>query len=76
MRATGFGVGYSLALVVPAFYAFYLTGLRHIVPDHLAPVVLVVLAGALVATGAALGPETRDAPFANADADADANRSV
>jgi MFS family permease len=61
MRSTGFGVGYSLALVIPAFYAFYLTGLRHVIAYQLAPVVLIVLAGILVTTGAILGPETRDA---------------
>lgn len=46
IRASGFGVGYSLALALPAFYSFYLT-----------PVVLIVIAGALVSIGGALGPE-------------------
>ena len=27
VRASGFGTGYSLALVLPAFYSFYLAGL-------------------------------------------------
>jgi hypothetical protein len=30
-------------------------------PSYLAPVVLIVIAGALVSIGGALGPETRDA---------------
>ncbi|MCD2196774.1 MFS transporter [Actinomycetospora endophytica] len=60
VRATGFGVGYSLALVIPAFYAFYLAGLGTVVPSFLAPVGLLVVAGVLVAVGAAVGPETRD----------------
>lgn len=60
IRASGYGVGYSLALIVPAFYAFYLSGLSAMLPSHYAPVVLVVLAGALVVVGAAIGPETRD----------------
>jgi MFS family permease len=64
IRATGFGVGYSLALVVPAFYAFYLAGLGEILPPSLTPVPLLVLAGGLVALGAALGPETRDVDMA------------
>jgi hypothetical protein len=38
-------VGYSLALVLPALYAFYLSGLAAIVPSHLAPVVLVAVGG-------------------------------
>ncbi|MGR3939611.1 MFS transporter [Streptomyces sp. BRA346] len=60
IRATGYGVGYSLALVIPAFYAFYISGLATIVGNALAPVVLIVLGGALVAVDGALGPETRD----------------
>jgi MFS family permease len=67
LRATGFGVGYSLALVIPAFYAFYLTGLRHVVAYEIAPVILVVVAGALVVIGAVLGPETRDAVLTAGD---------
>ena len=61
LRSTGFGVGYSLALVIPAFYAFYLSSLGHVVAYHLGPVILIVLAGILVVTGAVLGPETKDA---------------
>ena len=61
VRASGFGIGYSLALVIPAFYSFYLAGLGTVMPDYLAPVVLIVIAGALVTIGGALGPETRDA---------------
>jgi len=60
IRASGYGVGYSLAIVIPAFYAFYLNGLARLVPAYLAPVVLVGLAGVLVAVGGYLGPETRD----------------
>ena len=60
MRATGFGVGYSLALVLPAFYAFYLPALGAVVTPGLAPVVVVAVAGLLVAAGGFLGPETRD----------------
>lgn len=61
IRASGFGVGYSLALVLPAFYSFYLAGLGSVLPSYLAPVVLVVIAGALVSVGGLLGPETKDA---------------
>ena len=61
IRASGFGVGYSLALVVPAFYSFYLAGLETVMPYYLTPVVLVVIAGALVSLGGTIGPETKDA---------------
>lgn len=60
IRATGYGVGYSLALVIPAFYAFYISGLSTLVGQAIAPAVLIVVGGALVAIGGYLGPETRD----------------
>jgi MFS family permease len=60
IRATGYGVGYSLALVIPAFYAFYITGLSGMFGDLAAVPILAVIGGVLVAVGAALGPETRD----------------
>jgi MFS family permease len=60
IRASGYGVGYSIALIIPAFYAVYLDGIATVLPGHLAPVVLVVVAGLLISAGAAAGPETRD----------------
>ena len=60
IRATGFGVGYSLALTVPAFYVFYLAALGAVMPPHIAPVVVVAVGGVLIAVGGYLGPETRD----------------
>ncbi|MFF0224250.1 MFS transporter [Streptomyces sp. NPDC004629] len=60
IRATGYGVGYSLALIIPSFYAFYINGLATFTGSASAPVVLLVLGGVLVAVGGALGPETKD----------------
>ncbi|WP_037062804.1 MFS transporter [Pseudonocardia acaciae] len=60
IRASGYGVGYSLALIVPAFYAFYLNGLGAVMPSYFGPVALVVLAGLFVLVGAVIGPETKD----------------
>jgi MFS family permease len=60
IRATGFGVGYSFALILPAFYAFYLAALGTVVPPHVAPVVVVAVGGVLICLGGYLGPETRD----------------
>ncbi|OZF07857.1 MFS transporter [Rhodococcus sp. 15-1154-1] len=60
IRATGYGVGYSLALVIPAFYAFYITGLSSIFSASAAVPILAVIGGTLVAVGAAFGPETRE----------------
>jgi MFS family permease len=63
VRASGFGLGFSVSVIIPSFYAFYLDGLGRILPATLAPVVLLVV-GAVVATiGAAAGPETREVDF-------------
>ncbi|MCA1222629.1 MFS transporter [Streptomyces sp. 8L] len=64
IRATGYGVGYSLALVIPAFYAFYISGIATFTGTALAPVVLLVAGGVLVAAGGASGPETKDVDMA------------
>jgi MFS family permease len=60
VRATGFGVGFSLSVIIPSFYAFYLTGLSAWIPPGIAPVVLLCLGGLLGMVGALMGPETRD----------------
>ncbi len=60
IRASGYGVGYSLAVVLPAFYAFYQAGLAKFMPLELTPLVLVALAGGFVWIGGAIGPETRN----------------
>lgn len=60
VRASGYGVGFSLALIIPAFYAFYLEGISAVIPYQYAPVVLIVVGGLLTTVGAIWGPETRD----------------
>jgi MFS family permease len=71
IRATGYGVGYSLALVIPAFYAFYLRQISSVMPTHLSPAVLMAIAGILVAFGGWLGPETRDVDMTRDTAEVD-----
>jgi MFS family permease len=63
VRATGFGIGFSLSVVLPSFYAFYLSWLGNVVPPSTAPAVLLFIGGVIATIGAALGPETRDADF-------------
>jgi MFS family permease len=60
VRASGYGIGYSLAVIVPAFAGFYMLGLAQFMPYVYTPVVLLVLAGVLIILGALMGPETRD----------------
>lgn len=64
VRASGFGLGYSLAIVLPAFYVFYQAWLAHLMPFKYTVLVLVVVGALLIFVGAALGPETKDADFA------------
>lgn len=60
IRASGYGIGYSLAVIVPAFAGLYLLGLATFMPYVYTPVVLVALSGVLIVIGALIGPETRD----------------
>jgi len=60
IRASGYGIGYSAAVVIPAFTGAYLLGLSAIMPYVFGPLVLLVIAGLLMIAGALLGPETRD----------------
>lgn len=60
VRASGYGIGYSLAVVIPAFAGFYMLGLQAFMPYVYTPVVLLLGAGVLMIAGALMGPETRD----------------
>jgi MFS family permease len=60
IRASGYGIGYSLAVVIPSFSGIYVLWLAHVMPYLFAPIVLVVLAPVLMIAGAMMGPETRE----------------
>ena len=66
VRASGYGIGYSLAAIIPSFFSFYLLALGRLMPYVYTPLVLIVLAGLLQIIGAWLGPETRDVDLAGA----------
>ena len=63
VRATGFGVGFSVSVVIPSFYAFYMNWLGAVMPFELTPVFLLALGAIIGTTGAAMGPETKDVDF-------------
>ncbi|MDP9474475.1 MAG: MFS transporter [Actinomycetota bacterium] len=71
VRASGYGLAYSLAVVIPSFYAFYQAGLSTFMPFEYTVLALLVVGGVLIAVGAAWGPETKDVDF-SADASATA----
>lgn len=62
-RAVGFGLGYSLAVIIPAFYATYQQWLANLVPAHFTVLILVGIGAVLAGLGAALGPETKNVDF-------------
>jgi hypothetical protein len=67
IRSTGYGVGYSLALIAPAFYQFYLRQWASVVPSYLAPALMLAIAGILITAGGFLGPETKDVDMSRDD---------
>jgi MFS family permease len=71
IRASGYGVGYSLAVILPAFYAFYIQALGNFMPDRIAVAAMICFAGILVWIGATMGPETK-----NVDLNDDASFTV
>jgi MFS family permease len=65
VRASGYGVGYSLAVVLPALYAYYMLGLGNFMPYKYTQIVLLALGGVLTVVGAVMGPETKDIDFSS-----------
>jgi MFS family permease len=63
VRASGFGLGYSLAVIPPAFYAYYQAGLANFMPFKFTPLPLLVIGALLILVGAVWGPETKDVDF-------------
>jgi MFS family permease len=63
VRATGFGVGFSLSVIIPSFYAFYMNWLSAFMPLRMTAVALLCLGGLIGMVGALIGPETKDVDF-------------
>jgi MFS family permease len=60
VRASGFGIGYSLAVILPAFYSFAMLWMASFMPYKYTQIPLLALGGLLILIGAAMGPETKD----------------
>ena len=61
IRSSAYGLGYTTAVMIPSFYAFFQAGLAVWLPMHQTPLILLAVGGVLVCVGAWLGPETREA---------------
>jgi MFS family permease len=65
VRASGYGVGYSAAILVPAFSSVYMLGLQRLgIPYEYTQIVILAVGGLLTMIGALMGPETRDVDIA------------
>jgi MFS family permease len=59
VRASGYGIGYSAATIIPAFSSFYMLGLKELgIPYAYTEIVIFALGGLLLLVGARTGPET------------------
>lgn len=58
VRSSGYGVAYSMSILFPALYPYYLPPLQRIFGAQGAVMLLLTLAGILISTGAWIGPET------------------
>jgi len=67
IRSSGWGIGYSLAVIIPGFFAAYQAALGTIMPFKLTPVVLTAIGGVLIIIAVAISPETRGVDLAGTD---------
>lgn len=63
VRASGFGMGYSMSIIIPSFYSFFMLWLKNYMPYKYTQIPLLILGGVLMFVGAAAGPETKDVDF-------------
>lgn len=75
IRSTGYGSAYSLSLVLPALYPFYVPALEPLLGRHTTVMGMVALGGLLVVVGALLGPRLSPREI-DADLDTVAERST
>jgi MFS family permease len=60
VRASGYGIGFSAAAIIPAFSSFYMLGLKGLgMPYEYTEIVIFAAGGLLLLLGALSGPETR-----------------
>jgi hypothetical protein len=60
VRASGYGIGYSVAIIIPSFSGIYLLWLSNLMPYLMTRIVLMIIAPLSMIVGALMGPETRD----------------
>jgi MFS family permease len=59
VRSSGWGVAYSTAVIIPAFFSYYQLWLANIVPFHYTAGILSAFGGVIILLAVRAGPETR-----------------
>jgi MFS family permease len=62
-RSSGFGMAFTLPVILPSFFGFYQEVLSRLMPGQYTVLVLVGVGAALTIVGALLGSETKDVNF-------------
>ena len=63
VRSSGFGMAFTLPVIIPSFYGFYQGMLANVMPQQFTVLVLVAIGAVLTLIGAIMGPETKDVDF-------------
>jgi len=63
VRSSGFGMAFTIPVIIPSFYGFYQGMLAHVMPAQFTVLVLVAIGSLLMLIGALMGPETKDVDF-------------
>lgn len=63
IRASGYGMGYSLAILIPSFTSFFMLDLARIMPFKDTGIAITAFGGLLILVGGILSPDTREVDF-------------
>jgi MFS family permease len=67
VRSSGFGMAFTLPVIIPSFYGFYQGILAQMMPAQFTVLVLVAVGSLLTLIGGLIGPETKDVDFIRLD---------
>lgn len=68
MRSSGWGVAYSTAVIIPAFFSYYMQWLGHVMPFLYTAGLLVIVGVIFVIVATAMSPETRGVDLSTIEA--------
>lgn len=60
VRASGYGIGYSLGVIIPSFSPFFMLALSSVMPYVYTPVVILAIGGVIITVASFIGPETKN----------------